>query len=61
MVEFGRKLELINVQQAGKKEINNVLKQEAVNKIIKSIYLAKKRGKKKITHKEIEITLKKDR
>jgi hypothetical protein len=47
MVKFGRKLELINVQQAGKKEINKVLKQEAMKILLKSLYLAKKGGKKK--------------
>jgi hypothetical protein len=58
MVMFGRKLELINVQQAGKKEISKVLNQEATNKIFKAIYLAKKSGKTHITDKEIETTLK---
>jgi hypothetical protein len=58
MVKFGRKLELINVQQPGKKEVNKVLKQEALNKLFRSVYLAKKTGKKHVTSKEIEITLK---
>jgi hypothetical protein len=58
MVEFGRKLELVNVQQAGKKEMNKILKNEAINKIFKSIYLAKKSGKKKVTDEEIKKALK---
>lgn len=33
MITFGRKLELINVQQPGKNEISKVLKQEATNNI----------------------------
>lgn len=58
MVKYGRNLELVNVGQPGKNEVCNVLKQEALNKLFRSVYLAKKSGKKHVTSQEIEITLK---
>ena len=58
MVKFGRKLELINIQQPGKKEIHNLLSQEALNTVLKATYLAKKSGKKTITQQELKTALK---
>jgi hypothetical protein len=59
MVDFGRGLELINSQQAGKKEVKKVLTQEALVKALQAVDMAKKKGKKQVTSKELEIILKK--
>lgn len=60
MVVFGRKLELVNVQQT-KKEVHKVLSQEALEKVLKAAYLAKKKNKKRITSEELRTVLQKNK
>lgn len=54
-----KNLEHVNVQQAGKKELKNTLKENSLNTLLKAVYYAKKKGKKQITKKEIETALEK--
>ena len=53
-----KNLEHVNVQQAGKNELRETLKQNSLNTVLKAVYYAKKKGQKKITSEEIKKALK---
>jgi histone H3/H4 len=53
-----KNLEYVNVQQAGKNELKNTLKENSLKIVLKAAYYAKKKNKKHITKKEVETALK---
>ena len=53
-----KNLEHVNVQQAGKNELRETLKQKSLNTALKAVYYARKKGKKKITSEELKEALK---
>lgn len=53
-----KNLEHVNVQQAGKNELRETLKQNSLNIVLKAVYYAKKKGQKTITQEELKKALK---
>jgi histone H3/H4 len=59
MPSLKKNLEHVNVQQAGKNELKNVLKENSLKIVLKAIYYAKKKNKKYITKEDLKKALEK--